>query len=75
MPTNEHEMTVVVRDSHIEVDPSLNGQWVRVIILPHEAELAPQKLAQAPGFSRRFGAVAIPQTRITFLSRDEAHSR
>ena len=75
MPTNAYEMTAMVRDSHIEVDPSLNGQWVRVIILPHEARLTPQEMAQAPGFTRCFGAVAIPKTRITFPSRDEAHAR
>jgi len=35
---NAYEIATVVHDAHIEVDPSLNGQRVRVIILTSNAE-------------------------------------
>lgn len=35
---NAYEIATIVHDAHIDVDPSLNGQRVRVIILTSGAE-------------------------------------
>jgi len=66
-----YEIVTVVHDAHIDVDPALERQRVRVIILASDTE-AEEEAAVAP--PPRFGTVAIPGVRITFLSRDEAHA-
>ena len=63
-----YEIATVVHDAHIDVDPALDGQRVRVIILASDTETA---AAPPP----HFGTVGIPGVKITFLSRDEAHAR
>ena len=40
-----YEIATVVHDAHIDVDPSLNGQRVRVIILSSGAEPPPRNVA------------------------------
>ena len=63
-----YEIATVVHDAHIDVDPALEGQHVRVIILASDTET----VAAPPPC---FGTVGIPGVRIAFLSRDEAHVR
>ena len=66
-----YKIVTVVHDAHIDVDPALEGQRVRVIVLASDTEAAEEAtVAQLP----RFSTVAIPGVRITFLSRDEAHA-
>jgi hypothetical protein len=73
---NAYELTTVVHDARIEVDPALEGQHVRVIILTQDEESAEEDIADAKtSTSRRLGAFAIPGVKIEFLSREEAHAR
>ena len=70
-----YEIATVVHDAHIDVDPSLEGQRVRVIILAPDAEPAVERTTEMTPPSPRFGKVSIPGVRITFLTRDKAHVR
>lgn len=72
---NVYVIIATVRDSRIDVDPSLDGKRVRVIILEPETG-SPEQTALSPSrLPSRFGTVGIPGVRIGFLSRDDAHAR
>ena len=64
-----YEIATAVHDAHIDVDPALEGQRVRAIILASDTE-AEEEAAAAP--PPRFGTVGIPG--VTELSnRDRSH--
>ena len=69
-----YEITTVVHDARIEVDPSLEGQLLRVIILTPSMDLPVEQTAASAAPCGRFGTVTIPG-KIDFLTRDDAHAR
>ncbi len=71
---NAYEITAVVHDARIEVDPALEGQLVRVIIFAPGADVPAEQASKRTPLRERFGTVVIPG-KIEFLTRDEAHAR
>ena len=64
-----YDLTTVVRDAIVHVDPSLNGRRVRVLVLTDE-----EPLGQTAAF-RRLLDHAVSGVRFVPMTRDQANER
>jgi hypothetical protein len=71
-----YDSETVVRDGMVAVHPGLDGQRVRVIVIPiaDQPVAEPAMIADGRSIDDAYAA-AIPGVRIAPLSRDDCHER
>ncbi len=67
-----YDVTTIVRDGTVQVDPSLNGRQVRVVVLTDDA---PDPVAARREALRRLFNSRLSVPPFVPLTRDEANSR